>query len=91
MALLSLLSRRPARRNVALSGELTLSGAILPVSGIREKVLAAQRAGVKTVIFPKRNKVEVDEMEPDLWDRVQIILADEVHSILDIVLLGADS
>jgi ATP-dependent Lon protease len=87
MALLSLLSQRPARREVALSGELTLSGAILPVSGIREKVLAAQRAGVKSVIFPAANKAEIDELEPDVTDRVRIVLADGIHSIMDIVLL----
>ena len=57
LALLSLLTGRPARRDVALTGELTLSGRILPVSGIREKVLAAQRAGVKVVVFPKKNEV----------------------------------
>lgn len=87
MALLSLLTQRPARNNVALSGELTLSGAILPVSGIREKVLAAQRAGVKTIIFPMRNKIEVDELEKDIADRVQFILAEEIHPILDVALL----
>ena len=52
LALISLLTGKPARRDVALSGEFTLSGRLLPVSGIREKVLAAQRAGVKTIIFP---------------------------------------
>ena len=56
LALLSLLTGRPARRDVALTGELTLSGRILPVSGIREKVLAAQRAGVTVVVFPKANE-----------------------------------
>jgi ATP-dependent Lon protease len=87
MALISLLSQRPARRDVALSGELTLSGGILPVSGIREKVLAAQRAGVKTIIFPAPNKIDIEELEPDVRDRVQIILAERIHTILDVVLL----
>lgn len=87
LALLSLLFKRPARRDVALSGELTLSGAMLPVSGIREKVLAAQRAGVKTILFPAANKIDIDQLEPDVTDRVQIILTEEIHSILDVVLL----
>jgi ATP-dependent Lon protease len=87
MALLSLLSQRPARRSVALSGEFTLSGSILPVGGIRDKVLAAQRAGVKTIIFPASNKIEINELEQDVSDHVQIILAEEIHSVLDIVLL----
>jgi len=87
LALLSLLSQRPARRDVALSGELTLSGAMLPVSGIREKVLAAQRAGVKTIVFPAANKTDVDQLEPDVTDRVRVILAEQIHAILDVVLL----
>ena len=63
LALLSLLTGRPARRDVALTGELTLSGRILPVSGIREKVLAAQRAGVTVVVFPKANNVDIINLE----------------------------
>ena len=69
LALLSLLTGRPARRDVALSGELTLSGRLLPVSGIREKILAAQRAGVHTVVFPKKNEVDLADLEPEVESR----------------------
>jgi ATP-dependent Lon protease len=86
MALLSLLTGKPARRDVALTGELTLSGRILPVSGIREKVLAAQRAEVKTVVFPKRNEVDVNNLEPEVKEGVRILLAEEITSLLDVVL-----
>jgi ATP-dependent Lon protease len=86
MALLSLLTGKPARRDVALTGELTLSGRILPVSGIREKVLAAQRAEVKVVVFPKRNEVDVNNLEPEVKEGVKIILAEEITSLLDVVL-----
>ncbi len=61
VALISLLTGRPARREVAMTGEITLSGGILPVSGVREKLLAAQRAGVKVVILPQQNQVDVNE------------------------------
>lgn len=87
MALLSLLTGKPARRDVALTGELTLSGRILPVSGIREKVLAAQRAEVKVVVFPKRNEVDVNNLEPEVKEGVKIILAEEITSLLDVVLV----
>ncbi len=76
LALLSLLTGRPARRDVALTGELTLSGRILPVSGIREKVLASQRAGVKVVVFPKANEVDIVNLEDEVKEGLEIVLAD---------------
>ena len=87
LALLSLLTNRPARRDVALTGELTLSGRILPVSGIREKVLAAQRAGVKTVVFPQQNEVDINDLEPEVREGVEIVLADNLDPLVDLVLL----
>ena len=87
LALLSLLTGRPARRDVALSGELTLSGRLLPVSGIREKILAAQRAGVKVVVFPKKNAVDINDLEPESKAGLEITLADDLESLLDLVLL----
>ncbi len=65
-ALLSLLTRRPARTDVAMTGEMTLSGRILPISGIREKLLAAQRASMKRVLLPEANREEVDALPPDV-------------------------
>ena len=87
LALLSLLTRRPARRDVALTGELTLSGRILPVSGIREKVLAAQRAGVKVVVFPKNNEVDIVNLEDQVKAGLEIVLADAIEPLVDLVLL----
>lgn len=87
MALVSLLTGRPARRNVALTGELTLSGRILPVGGIREKILAAQRAGVKTVVFPAQNQVDVNSIEEELREGISVVLAREILPLLDIVLV----
>ncbi len=87
VALISLLTGRPARREVALTGEITLSGGLLPVSGIREKVLAAQRAGVKVVVVPQLNQVDVNGVEDEAKEGLEIVLADEIMKILDVVLL----
>lgn len=67
-----LLTRRPARQDVALTGEMTLTGRILPVSGIREKVLAAKRAGVYLVLLPSANREEIDALEADVIEGVRI-------------------
>ena len=87
LALLSLLTNRPARRDVALTGELTLSGRILPVSGIREKILASQRAGVKVVVFPKLNEADINNLEPEVKEGLEIVLAEEIKPLIDLVLL----
>ena len=87
LALISLLTGKPARRDVALSGEFTLSGRLLPVSGIREKVLAAQRAGVKTIIFPEANKVDIEGLDADVREGIELRVAGDIFSILDKVLI----
>jgi ATP-dependent Lon protease len=87
LALLSLLTGRPARRDVALSGEITLSGRILPISGIREKLLAAQRAGISTVIFPKGNEVDLSSLESDVKEGCEVLLASEVAAVMEWVLI----
>ncbi len=87
LSLISLLTRRPARREVALTGELTLNGRILPVSGIREKLLAAQRAGIKVVVFPQRNAADVNSLEPDVKEGTEVILAEDIVPLIDLVLV----
>jgi len=83
LALISLLTQRPARRDVAMTGELTLNGRILPISGVREKILAAQRAGIKVVIFPSRNAVDVNNLEPESCEGLEVVLADDIKSIVE--------
>ena len=65
-----------------MTGELTLNGRILPISGVREKILAAQRAGIKVVIFPKRNAVDVNNLEPESCEGIEVVLADDIKSIV---------
>ncbi|MFH0997012.1 MAG: endopeptidase La [Pseudomonadota bacterium] len=86
LALISLLTQRAARRDVAMTGELTLNGRILPISGVREKILAAQRAGIKVVIFPKRNAVDVNNLEPESCDGLEVVLAEDIKSIVERVI-----
>jgi len=86
-ALISLFTGRPAKKDVAVSGELTLSGRILPVGGIKEKILAARRAGVKIVILPFRNKVDVENLPLDVKDGLEIVLTDRIEEIVDTVLI----
>lgn len=85
-ALLSLLTRRPACRDVALTGEMTLSGRILPISGIREKLLAAKRAGVRKVLLPAANSEEVAALGQDVKDGLELVLVAEASEIVEQVL-----
>ena len=85
-ALISLLSERPARREVAITGELTLSGRVLPVGGVREKILAARRAGVKTVVFPEKNRVDLDDLAAEIRGDLEIVLAGSLEDVVDRVL-----
>jgi ATP-dependent Lon protease len=88
MALISLLTKRAARRDIALTGEITLSGRILPISGIRDKILAAQRAGIRKLVFPEQNKAEINLLESDVKEGMEIIFADEMTvSLVDSILM----
>jgi len=78
IALLSLLTGRAARRDTALSGEITLTGRLLPVSGIKEKVLAAKRARVRTIILPARNRVDIEDLAGDIRKDIEIRTVDTV-------------
>jgi ATP-dependent Lon protease len=86
-ALISLLTGRPARRHVAMTGELTLSGRILPIGGIKEKVLAAHRAGVKTVLLPARNRENLREVDEAIREELQILLVESMEDIISVALL----
>lgn len=80
IALLSLLTGRPARRDTALSGEITLTGRVLPVAGVREKVLAAKRARVRTVLLPEKNRPDADELPSSVRQGIEI---DFISSVAD--------
>ncbi|MCK5196107.1 MAG: endopeptidase La [Desulfobulbaceae bacterium] len=86
IALISLLTGRPSRRDMALTGELTLSGRILPVGGVKEKVMAASRAGVKSVVFPARNESDLQDISDDIKKDLKIFAINELSEIVDLVL-----
>jgi ATP-dependent Lon protease len=87
MAILSLLTGRPARRDVATTGEITLTGRVLPVAGIREKVLAARRARVRMVVLPAKNHLDVEEIAADVRSDLDIRLVDDVADVIPLVLV----
>jgi ATP-dependent Lon protease len=81
-ALASLASGRPVRPDVAMTGEITLRGKVLPVGGIREKVLAAYRAGIKTVILPRRNERDLEDVPEEVRQAMRFVLVDSAEEVL---------
>jgi ATP-dependent Lon protease len=81
-AIVSVLSRRRARSHVAMTGEISLRGRVLPVGGIKAKLLAAARAGVHTVILPRRNQKDLVEVPDEVKEKLEIVLVDTVEEVL---------
>jgi ATP-dependent Lon protease len=81
-AIVSLAREEPVSEDVAMTGEITLSGQVLPIGGVREKVLAAQRAGVKRVVLPRENEPDLDELPRETKDELEFVLADSVDDVL---------
>ena len=88
MAVISLLTERPVRRNVAITGEMTLTGRILPVGGIREKLLAASRAGVTTALLPQRNIEDVETLSSDVTEHLKVEFVNRIDDLLEKVFVG---
>jgi len=86
-ALISALSRRPVRRDVAMTGEITLRGRVLPVGGIKEKVLAAHRAGMTTVIMPKDNEKDLEEIPTQVKRELKFVFVENMDEVLKVALL----
>jgi ATP-dependent Lon protease len=85
-ALMSLITGRPVRGDTAMTGEITLTGQVLPIGGLKEKALAAQRAGISRVIAPARNEPDLEDLPPQLRDAMEFIWAGEVGEVLDAAL-----
>jgi ATP-dependent Lon protease len=86
-AMISVFLNRPVRRAVAMTGEITLRGNVLPIGGLKEKMLAARRAGITVVLVPKLNKKDVDEIPAHLKRGLEIHLVDEVDEVLRLALI----
>jgi ATP-dependent Lon protease len=87
-ALISALTKRPVSRDVAMTGEITLRGRVLPIGGLKEKSLAAFRAGIKTIILPDRNAKDLDEIPKTLRRKLRWIVAENMSEVLKTALLG---
>lgn len=87
MALISLLTGKYARREVALTGEVTLTGNILPIGGVKEKVLAAIRAGVKTIVLPLKNKDDFEEIDAEIRNKIQCVYIQKIDDAINTVLI----
>ena len=89
-ALASLAMARPVSEEVAMTGEITLTGQVLPIGGVRDKVLAAQRAGITKVILPKENEGDLDDLPRDVRKQMTFVLADHVDEVMEAAFPGAD-
>lgn len=89
-ALVSALSNKKVKGNVAMTGEVTLTGRVLPIGGVKEKCLAAHRIGIDTIILPKENKKNVNEIPPSIKSKLNLIFADKVEEVLQNALIGVD-
>ena len=86
-ALASALTGRPARQDVAMTGEITLRGRVLPIGGVKEKVLAAHRMGMRTVLLPRDNEGDIEDIPAEIRDHIELKLISSVYEALDAVLL----
>ncbi|MCL4465080.1 MAG: endopeptidase La [Chloroflexi bacterium] len=87
-ALISALTKRPVKRDVAMTGEITLRGRVLPVGGIREKVLAAHRAGIKTFVLPKKNQKDLVELPANVRQEVNFVFVERMEEVLTTAMGG---
>ena len=88
-ALVSALTKRPYKSSVAMTGEITLRGRVLPIGGLKEKVLAAHRAGIKTVILPADNKKDISEIPKNVRRRLELIPVELLDQVLELALAPA--
>jgi ATP-dependent Lon protease len=90
-ALASLLSGRPVRSDVAMTGEVSLTGRVLPIGGVKQKLLAAHRAGISTVLIPQRNEPDLDDVPTEVLQKLQVHPVSDVREVLQLALEPADA
>jgi ATP-dependent Lon protease len=88
-ALASLMTQRPTKSNVAMTGEITLRGQVLPVGGIKDKILAAHRLGADTVIIPKKNENDLEDVPDEVREAITVILVDHLDDVLEAALIDS--
>ncbi len=88
-SIISALTRTPVNKNIAMTGEITLSGRVLPIGGLREKLLAALRGGIRKVLIPEENSKDLAEMSKDVKNKLEIVPVKHVDEVIPIALTGA--
>jgi ATP-dependent Lon protease len=88
-AIVSALRKEPVNEDVAMTGEITLSGLVLPVGGIREKALAARRQGIRTFVLPAENEPDLEDLPPDLRNDMAFVPASTLDEVLRVALPAA--
>jgi ATP-dependent Lon protease len=88
-ALVSTLSERPARCDIAMTGEITLAGRVLPIGGVKEKVLGALRAGITEIALPAENEADLEDLPPEAREQIRVHLVSELGELLALTLRGA--
>ena len=83
-AMLSAITKTPVRADVAMTGEITLRGRVLPIGGLKEKTLAAKNAGIKTICVPKKNEKDIDEISPEIKKGLKIVFVEQMTDVLDV-------
>ena len=89
-AVISALMNKPINKDVAMTGEITLRGRVLPVGGIKEKVLAAHRAGIKKIILPYENKKDLEEIPSKVRKKIEFVLVKKMDDVLEHALVEED-
>ena len=86
-AMLSAIIKKPVRADVAMTGEITLRGRVLPIGGLKEKILAAKNAGIKTVCIPKKNEKDVDEIAAEIKKGLEFVFVEQIEDVLNVALV----
>ena len=84
VALLSAVAKIPVRADVAMTGEITLRGRVLPIGGLKEKLLAAKNAGIRTVCVPKKNEKDLSEIDGEITKGMKILFVEQIKEVLDV-------
>jgi len=87
-AVVSALAQLQVRHDVAMTGEITLRGKVLGIGGLKEKVLAAHRAGIKTVIVPRENEKDLEDIPPEIRRELRLVLVEHMDEVLEVALAG---
>ena len=86
-AMLSAITKKPVRADVAMTGEITLRGRVLPIGGLKEKILAAKNAGIKTICIPKKNEKDVEEISAEIKKGLEIVFVEQIQEVLNVALV----